>query len=323
MTPLCTGICWVLVTATAGNAAADKLDLKAEVQAIYDQIGKAIEKKDIDGVTRFSLPDAKVRYADDKELTLKEWKERAQKGWTAIKKTKSRFQVAEVKPAGETAVASYAETHEILMVDPTDGKEHKINYQGKWRATLKKTADGWRLSRSEELERRVTRDGVLIDQLPKGKERPASRPPARREITAADKKAFLDLLPRLETRGEFFTEESVKKVLPQTGVLLALTAQDIGDRQIYPFLTLVSQLAEHQEARACAARRFAAIPHPTLKLTWAVQLFATEEASDAVVKYLKEVVNSAEPAKELSLVLGPGFEDFKKQVNSAKIQERE
>jgi hypothetical protein len=35
--------------------------------------------------------------------------------------------------------------------------------------TLKKTAEGWRLSRSVELQRRVMRDGELIDQWPKEK----------------------------------------------------------------------------------------------------------------------------------------------------------
>lgn len=59
--------------------------------------------------------------------------------------------------------------------DSKDGREHKVGYHGKWRATLRtlrSIAEGWRLSRSTELERRVTRDGVLIDQWPMINENP-------------------------------------------------------------------------------------------------------------------------------------------------------
>jgi ketosteroid isomerase-like protein len=168
---ICASICLILVVAAA-MARAEKPDAKAEVQAIYDHIGRAFEKKDIDGVTKFSLPDATVKYADGKELTLQEWKERARRGWTDIKQTTSRFKVEDATPDGDAAVATYAEAHDMLVFDPKDGKEHKINYQGKWRVTLKQTAEGWRLSRSVELQRRVTRDGLLIDQWPKGESQP-------------------------------------------------------------------------------------------------------------------------------------------------------
>lgn len=146
--------------------------------------------------------------------------------------------------------------------------------------------------------------------------------PTEREVTAADKKAFLDLLTKLEIKGEFFTDESVKKALPHTGALLALTAKDIGSRNMYSFLALSSQLVEYKEARVYAARRFAKIAHPTLKMCWAVHLFATDESSDAVVKYLKEAVASKEQSKELSLLYGPGFEDFKKRVEEAKVKRK-
>jgi ketosteroid isomerase-like protein len=139
---------------------------------MYDQIGAAFDKKDIEGVTKFSLPDATVRYADGTELNLKQWKERAEKGWTGIKQAKSKFKVEEAKPDGDALVATYCETHDMLLVDPNDEREHRIGYEGKWQVTLTKTAHGWRCRRSVELERRVTRDGVLIDQWPKEKPNP-------------------------------------------------------------------------------------------------------------------------------------------------------
>ena len=162
----------IVTAAVAVAGRSDPPDLKVEVQAIYDHIAKSVEKKDLDGVTKFSLPDATVRFADDKELTLKEFKERAAKGWGSIKQVKLAIKVADVKADGETAVATYTETHDAVVLDPADGREHKIGYEGKWRSTLKKTPDGWRLSKSAELERRVTRDGKLIDQVPADKPKP-------------------------------------------------------------------------------------------------------------------------------------------------------
>jgi ketosteroid isomerase-like protein len=173
MRPVSVGICLVVVIAvSAVGAHEDNAADKAEVQTIYDHIGKALQKKDIDGVTKFSLPEATVKYADGKELTLKEWKERAGKGWADIKQMKSQFQVQEAQREGDATVATYTETHNMLVFDPKDGQEHKIGYQAKWSVTLTKTADGWRLKRSVELERRVTRDGVLVDQLPKDRSKP-------------------------------------------------------------------------------------------------------------------------------------------------------
>jgi prepilin-type N-terminal cleavage/methylation domain-containing protein len=160
------------VAASVTCVRADEQDTKAEVQAIYDHIKKAIERKDLDGVTRFSLPDATVKYADGAELTLTEWKERARKGWKNIKAIKSRFVVEEIEPNGEAAEATYSETHSMVVSDLDSGKEHKIDYEGRWRVRLKKTTGGWRLSRSVELERKVTRDGEVIEKLPKEKPKP-------------------------------------------------------------------------------------------------------------------------------------------------------
>jgi ketosteroid isomerase-like protein len=160
------------VAVSAVFARADERDTKSEVQMIFDRIGKAVEKKDIGGVTAYSLPDATVKYADGTELTLNEWKERARKGWVGIKETKTRFVVEAAKRDGGVAEAAYTEAHDMLVSDPTDGMDHKISYKGRWRVVLKETADGWRLSKSTELERRVTRDGELIDQWPKDKSRP-------------------------------------------------------------------------------------------------------------------------------------------------------
>src|SRR6516164_2304797 len=127
MRRVCAGICFVAVVAAgAVSTRADEQDIKTAAQKIFDHIGKAVEKKDIDGITKYSLPDATVKYADGSALTLNEWKDRARKGWARIKKTKSKFVVEGAKRAGGTAEATYTETHDMLVSDPKDGKDHKI-----------------------------------------------------------------------------------------------------------------------------------------------------------------------------------------------------
>jgi len=145
---------------------------------------------------------------------------------------------------------------------------------------------------------------------------------AEKEVMAAEKKSFFELLAKLETKGEFFTDEAVKAVLPHTHVLLALTAKDIEKYDIYPFLALSSQLAGHKEARVRAAKQFGAIAHPLLQLAWAINLFETEESTAEIVKYLKKVVESEKVSKVLDEMLGPKADDFKKQVKGAKVKEK-
>ena len=60
------------------------------------------------------------------------------------------------------------------------------------------------------------------------------------KLLPLEKKAFLDLLKTLPTRGEVFTDESVKTAAHQTHVLLALTEKDLVEQgyDIYPFLVL-------------------------------------------------------------------------------------
>src|SRR5262249_25955990 len=86
---------------------------------------------------------------------------------------------------------------------------------------------------------------------------------AEKEVTAAEKKAFLELLAKLPTKGEFFTDEAVQKAAPHTRVLLALTEKDVGKNDIYPFLALSRGLLDRKEQREYGVKYFVKIAHPT------------------------------------------------------------
>jgi ketosteroid isomerase-like protein len=170
--PVAASLCLAAVVGGLGRLRGDDPETKAAIQAIFNKIAEAVQKKDIDGVTKYSLPTATVTYATGTELTLAQWQEQARKSWVHIKAVRSRIAVEEVKRDGDTAEARYTETHHLVVSDPMGGKEHKIDYQGKWCATVTQTSAGWRLRRSVELARKLTRDGVLVEERPKGAFKP-------------------------------------------------------------------------------------------------------------------------------------------------------
>ncbi len=109
---------------------------------------------------------------------------------------------------------------------------------------------------------------------------------ADKPVTDAEKKEFLELLAKLPTRGEFFTEEAIAKAAPYTRVLLALTEKDVGDRDLYPFGTLSSGLLGREKPRQYGLSHFNKIAHPMLKLFWAAGLFRHKPPSPEIVAFL-------------------------------------
>jgi hypothetical protein len=145
---------------------------------------------------------------------------------------------------------------------------------------------------------------------------------AEKEVTGAEKKAFLELLAGLPTKGEFHTDEAVQKAAPYTRVLLALTPKDIEKHDIYPFLALSCGLLDLKGPREYAVKNFGKIAHPEIKLAWGVGLFHAKAASREVVAFLSSALESTEQAKLLAEMLGPDFEDFKKRLKESTIKEK-
>ena len=133
---------------------------------------------------------------------------------------------------------------------------------------------------------------------------------------AVKKKEFLELLKTLPTKGEFFTEEAIRKATPYLPVLLSLTQEDIEKYDFYFFVALSSGLGAEKTNRAYALAHFAEIRHPTLKLFWAVMIFRADEGSPEIVRHLRDALNDAEQAQTLSEALGPNFKFFKRKVLS-------
>jgi hypothetical protein len=145
---------------------------------------------------------------------------------------------------------------------------------------------------------------------------------AGRDVSAEEKKDFLELLGTLPAEGEFYTDEAVKKAARYTRVLLALTEKDIAKYDLYPFVALSRGLLDHKEQREYGLKHFDEIAHPKLKLFWGSVLFKEGCGSEAVVKFLQAALESKDQSGVLSQMLGPKFEDFRARVREYKPKEK-
>ncbi len=133
--------------------------------------------------------------------------------------------------------------------------------------------------------------------------------------SAGEKKAFIELVKTLPSRGEFFTEAAVERAAPYIRVLFALTQKDIENYSFYPFAALSYGFVQRKELRHYGVKYFGNIAHPEMKLFWAVLLFNADAASPEVRRHLRDCLKSKEQARELAMILGPDFEDFKKRLD--------
>jgi hypothetical protein len=142
------------------------------------------------------------------------------------------------------------------------------------------------------------------------------------QISDAQKNEFIELLKTLPHKGEFFTEEAVKRAAPYLPVLFALTEKDIEAYDIYPFAAISRGLCDAKEHRRHASNHFAEIRHPMLKLFWAAMLFDSEDSSPEIARFLQDSLKSEHGAKTLAEIVGPNFEDFKRRVIAYQEQKK-
>ncbi len=133
-------------------------------------------------------------------------------------------------------------------------------------------------------------------------------------VTDAEKKEFLDLLAKLPTNGEFFSDEAVTKAVPYTRVLLALTEKDLGQRDLYAILALSRGLLDRKAQREYGIKQFSMIAHPTIKLFWewssSMRKWFLRSCSPSFAGRL----DSKDPAQTLAGMTGPGFPEFQERV---------
>ncbi len=120
---------------------------------------------------------------------------------------------------------------------------------------------------------------------------------AGQNASDAQKKEFIELLKTLPTKGEFYTEDAIRKAGPYLPVLLSLTERDTEKFDLYPFAAISTGLASDKARRAYVLGHFADIRHPQLKLFWAALLFNADDVSPEVVRYLLDAYAVIGPDK--------------------------
>jgi hypothetical protein len=136
------------------------------------------------------------------------------------------------------------------------------------------------------------------------------------QISDAQKKSFIELLGTLPHKGEFFTDEVLKKAAPYLPVLFALNEKDIEKYDIYAFGALSRGLCDQRQHRAYATRHFLEIRHPELKLFWGAMLFDAGSSSPEIGRFLREALTSEKQSKILAELLGPNYQAFKRRVKA-------
>jgi hypothetical protein len=134
------------------------------------------------------------------------------------------------------------------------------------------------------------------------------------QVSDVEKQKFIELLKSLPTKGEFYTDEAVKKAGHFLPTLFALTEKDIEKYDSYPFAAISRGLCEFKEHRDYAVHHFAEIRHPKLKLLWGAMLFDAGATSPEIVRFLRDALESEAQSKTLSEIVGPQFKNFKARV---------
>jgi len=138
------------------------------------------------------------------------------------------------------------------------------------------------------------------------------------QVSTSDKSEFIGLLRTLPTKGEFYSEEAVRKAGPYMPTLFSLTEADIRKYDFYQFGAISRGLCDQKDQRDYAVHHFEEIRHPKLKLLWAVMLFNSGVASPEINEFLKKAVSSKDQSKVLAKMIGPKFQSFKKRVLLAR-----
>jgi hypothetical protein len=136
------------------------------------------------------------------------------------------------------------------------------------------------------------------------------------KVTSQEKKDFLELMKKLPSRGEFYTDEGVQKASPFLHVLLSLDRKDVTENHYFAILALSRGLHDSKkEHREFAVKNFSKIPHPVIKISWGIMLFRfSKEVTPEVTRYLRDSLDQKETMEQIRTMLGPEFEAVRMQI---------
>jgi len=136
-------------------------DARKSIQAAYDSVSVAVEKRDIKGVTAFYTPDFQTTQRDGRRITLAEERRQIQMMFLMMKNIKATQIVQTLTLKGNLATVT-AKTHmEGIMFDPDTKRSHKFAGDNISLDSWVKGSRGWMLKNSRTLNERT-----LLDDKP-------------------------------------------------------------------------------------------------------------------------------------------------------------
>ncbi|HZO87969.1 MAG TPA: hypothetical protein VFB38_06475 [Chthonomonadaceae bacterium] len=145
-----------------GAARADDYALKKELQGQYGKLAGAILRKDFQAVRQMVTPDASWKLLDGKKRDLKQMEGVYRRRVAALKPgIQFTVSISRMTPQGKE---EQVECTHVFAGFKTDGKgkTHHLFEGSAWRDLWTKTAHGWKLKRSEQVNQRQSVDGKPV-----------------------------------------------------------------------------------------------------------------------------------------------------------------
>lgn len=146
-------------------ASAPESDIRAELQARYDELAAAFNRRDIDAVLAFRLPAFETFGPEGQHNTAAEMAEYT-RNWLLVQNhppIDSRFTVQSVEVRSKDEVAVRV-VQRVSRYQDRDGKRVHVEHEVTQRETWLRTPEGWKLRMVDQIDftnRKRWVDGVL------------------------------------------------------------------------------------------------------------------------------------------------------------------
>jgi uncharacterized protein (TIGR02246 family) len=152
----------VVAPPPAARAADATADAKKAIQAAYNKMNAALERKDVNGAFSVLTPDAEQITLQGQRLSAAQMRQQMTQGLAQARSIRSRTTVQKVTLKGNQALAVVRSQVSFVVTDPQSGRDAKIAADEVSDDTWIKTAQGWRAKRSKTTRQKQTVNGQPV-----------------------------------------------------------------------------------------------------------------------------------------------------------------
>ncbi|HBA84612.1 MAG TPA: hypothetical protein DCZ95_11000 [Verrucomicrobia bacterium] len=154
--------------ASLGEPSKQQEAATTEIQAMFSQTASAFNRRDMAGIAQWASPDTVIILLNGKKMGIREWQAKVDPWLRKARNLHTFYKLESVEAGGQKAECIYTQRHEFVMPD-AQGRTHTYLAESRWKATIVKSADGWKISQTQELGNRTLSDGQPIppSQVPK------------------------------------------------------------------------------------------------------------------------------------------------------------